>query len=173
MLIGGNVKPSDLKVGNWLYFDEEISATLSIQFNHSSIKEDFEPGFYRITSISKPLKHRQSVSLRRERSALTFPVVFDDNASVIIAETIRVDEGVMIAMTDVKKLIAENSSRHTCASCGKPLNIVGVNVRICNPCEDSFSNLPEDSQDLSQLIPLEADIDEDLLQYLDTHTATL
>jgi hypothetical protein len=152
--IGKSSTWKDIQIGRWVHLDEKTVRYLNSVFSQEDVAEHraYE-GFYQITDIEQDFhnppntpevaKVQATIYLKHENwrspHAKSMPIVINPFCSIILAGAILMPDSIKTAITSVDELIAANKDQFHCTFCGKPLNVITVNLRICKDCEESFS----------------------------------
>jgi hypothetical protein len=78
-------------------------------------------------------------------------LVMDEDGNAVMPGGAYIPDPVTLVFETVGDLEKANDGRTICAGCGKPLNVLSVNLRICNPCEKTldtaYQGIVEDNEE--------------------------
>jgi hypothetical protein len=157
-LVGENLSISDLQIGKWVYLVDEAASHIDLLMNTMAIDKlnEVVGGCYYITDIDKSFVNPPNATEQgkvvaqiylmhedwnpEDKSVLPVHLALNEDADIILAGAFLLEKALFNIVHSVKELIEANKSRFNCFNCKNPLNIVTINLRICNVCETKFAN---------------------------------
>jgi len=149
------LKVNQLYVGQWVYLSEENAEIFATPYSQVDPDYVLPHGIYIVSRIiprspnpNLPAKLQTIADvvvhhLGWDPSKRGLHIVYNVNSEAItINSSILISDVLFPVFRNRKDFDKANSGQFTCVSCGRNLNILGVNLRICSACEEILDRPP-------------------------------